>query len=132
MPKSVLVSNLYRGNVSVDFPDAKPEDQRKSLVHMPPSTIYRNKEKTLLYNKLENAGYDQLPTGSACLIRNNVQQTMRYCDANLKKKNKIRGYATCPMLLTDADNIYGLMYELDMFKAGKKTLLENGRNVSDM
>lgn len=132
VPKSVLVSNLYMGNVSVNFPDAKPEDQRKSLVHMPPSTIYRNKEKTLLYNRLEEAGYDQIPTGSACLIRSNVQQTMTYCNNTLKNKEKILGYASYPLLLTDKDNVYGLMFEVDMFKAGKASLLADGRKVTDM
>jgi hypothetical protein len=57
---------------------------------------------------------------------------MTYCNNTLKNKEKILGYATYPLLLTDKDNVYGLMFEVDMFKAGKASLLADGRKVTDM
>ena len=129
VPKSVLLSNLYMGNVSSKYPSVSAEEQRKSIIHMPPAAIYRNREKTLLLNAIDEHGYEHIPAGSSSLISNNIQQTMTYCKETIRNKDNILGFVSVPLLLTDSDNIYGLMFDADMFKAGKDLLLGNGRKV---
>jgi len=117
------------GNVSSKYPSVSAEEQRKSLIHMPPAAIYRNREKTLLLNAIDEHGYEHIPAGSSSLISNNIQQTMTYCKETIRNKDNILGFVSVPLLLTDSDNIYGLMFDADMFKAGKDLLLGNGRKV---
>ncbi|MBQ2766437.1 MAG: hypothetical protein IJF48_05580, partial [Clostridia bacterium] len=127
VPKSVLLSNLYMGNIAPDFPDIEKKDQQSSLIHMSPSALFRNPEKTLLHNMLDEQGYEHIPAGSSHLIRPNMLQTMSYCDKTIKNKDKLLGYITVPMLLTDSASIYGLKADATLFKAGKDYIAGTGR-----
>lgn len=127
VPKSVLISNMYFGNIAPDYPSVPKKDQQAGLIHMTPAGVFRNPEKTLLYNFLDENGYDQIPAGSSHISRPNMLQTMTYCNETIKNKEKILGYITVPSLLTDSASIYGLKADATLFKAGKEYVAGTGR-----
>ncbi len=78
MPKSVLQSNWYYGNV---FDLKKMEEPYKPYVK--------------LYNDLEAHGYDQVPTGSNHSNPENFELTVDYCKKAIDP-SRLAGFMTAP------------------------------------
>lgn len=110
IPKEVLISNwYYRG-----FYDGEPN------------------ERILLYNKLGEWGYEQVPTCSNWSYYLNSRHTMRYCKETIDKSS-IRGYLTAPWLFTIPDNYYGLIDAAHLFGQAKKRIYpEYAKDVTHM
>jgi hypothetical protein len=64
MPRSVLQSDWYYGNEFYDFGGKDPEKNQRSVD---------------AYRKLEEHGFDQIPTGSNWDFDGNFQSTVEYC-----------------------------------------------------
>ena len=77
MPKSVLQSNWYYYNPGFDLENL--EEPFKTYVG--------------LYNKLEEHGYDQVPTGSNTANDTNMMDTVNYCK-DLVDSSRLKGFMT--------------------------------------
>jgi len=99
VPKEVLISNWY---------------YRKLYAS-------EQSERVLLYNKLADWGYEQVPTSSTCSSVLNTRQTMRYCKETVKPES-IRGYLTAPWILTDEESYYGLLNDAWRFGGARKAI----------
>ncbi|MDR1518198.1 MAG: Tat pathway signal protein [Dysgonamonadaceae bacterium] len=78
MPKSVMQSNWYYGG----FSDADLSDSV-------------NRTYVQLYDKLEQYGYDQIPTGSNFSSDSNMKETFDYCN-KIIDPSRLYGYMTAP------------------------------------
>lgn len=96
IPRDVLMSNWYYGQV------------------------YRSQieESVLLYNKLADWGYEQIPTTSTWEYYLNARQTMHYCRDTVDSKS-IKGYLMAPWIFTIPDNYYGLLDAAWLFGCAK-------------
>ncbi len=123
VPKEVLISNLYGGNLSLDYPSVPNKDQQASKIRMTPSAIYRNPEKVQLYHELDKRGYEHVPTCTTYFgIYASAAQAMNYCKNNLENQKNILGYIATPWCLTDPDAIYSLKSEAWLFKTAKESV----------
>ncbi len=123
VPKEVLISNLYGGNLSLDYPSVPNKDQQAGKIHMTPSAIFRNPEKVQLYHELDKRGYQHVPTCTTYFgIYGSATQAMKYCKTKLENQENILGYIATPWCLTDADAIYSLKSEAYLFKNAKDTV----------
>jgi len=97
IPKDVLLSNWYYGQV------------------------YRSQieESVLLYNKLDDWGYEQVPTTSTWEYYLNARQTMNYCRDTLNPE-RLKGYLMAPWIFTIPDNYFGLLDAAWLFGNAKK------------
>ena len=97
IPRDVLISNWYYGQV------------------------YRSQldESVLLYNKLDEWGYEQIPTTSTWEYYLNARQTMNYCRDTVSPES-IRGYLMAPWIFTIPDNYFGLLDAAWLFGCAKK------------
>ena len=97
IPRDVLISNWYYGQV------------------------YRSQmdEGVLLYNKLDEWGYEQIPTTSTWEYYLNARQTMNYCRDTLNAE-RLRGYLMAPWIFTIPDNYFGLLDAAWLFGNAKK------------
>lgn len=96
IPRDVLISNWYYGQV------------------------YRSQldESVLLYNKLDEWGYEQIPTTSTWEYYLNARQTMNYCRDTVNPES-IRGYLMAPWIFTIPDNYFGLLDAAWLFGCAK-------------
>ena len=97
IPKDVLVSNWY-------YPSLK-------------SVKY--KEWVELYNRLDEWGYEQVPTCSTFEFPYNPGQTMHYCRDNIQGSN-LRGFMTAPWMMMRPTWYYRILSEACLFGEGKK------------
>ena len=82
MPKSVLQSNWYYG---AEFDVSNMKESRRPYVQM--------------YEDLDKAGFDQVPTGSNWSCDTNFDVLVKFCDAHCSKE-RIKGYMMAPWLAT--------------------------------
>ena len=84
MPKSVLQSNWYYGS---SFNPAEMKEQTRKFVEA--------------YEWLDQAGFDQVPTGSNFSCDNNFEGTVKFCDAKCRT-DLLKGYMMAPWTRTFA------------------------------
>ncbi len=104
IPKEVLISNWYYGDLYVSKPVKNAE----------------------LYNKLGEWGYDQMPTSSTCKYHTNIKQTMKYCKENVEPSS-IKGYLTAPWIPTISERYYAHLSEAWVFKDAKEKIYPEER-----
>jgi len=106
MPKSVLQSNwFYRA-----FQDYDDDPRRKTIL--------------TTYEKLDKLGYDQIPTVSTIVERNNPFQTAMHCREVLNP-DLVKGILTVPWIKTVEENKYIMLYDADaLYQARKKVYPE--------
>ena len=102
IPKDVLLSNWYYGIIK----------------NQPGSPVT---PAALLYQKIGQWGYDQVPTVSTWSWHLNAKQTMRYCKENVNN-NSLLGYMTAPWLFTVPNNYYGLLNDTFVFGKAKEAI----------
>ncbi len=102
MPKSALQSNWWYKNLVYER-DGSISDFRYAG-----------------YLTLDEHGYDQVPTASACWgCSKNASQTMELGKSHLNPE-LVKGYMTAPWRRTYKHELYGLMYDAVCFHEGKK------------
>jgi len=82
MPRGVLQSNWYYG---AEFDVANMKESCRHYVQM--------------YEDLDKAGFDQVPTGSNWSCDTNFDGLVKFCDAHCSKE-RIKGYMMAPWLAT--------------------------------
>jgi hypothetical protein len=82
MPKEVLLSNWYYGFVSPDYENSE--------------ALCSHSGRIAVYNKLDEWGYEQMPTGSTYINNYNLETTMRYCKEYFTHPENLRGFLTAP------------------------------------
>lgn len=106
MPKSVLQSNWAYNPISL-LPDG-------SYKRVPYQT----------YLKLEEAGFDQVPTSSACSFRYNSLETMELSKEHIAPERLV-GHMTAPWYSTIHELRYGLLHDALLFGEAKKKIYPN-------
>jgi len=102
MSKSAVQSNWYYGTI------------RKK-----PDGSYERKEIET-FRKLEEAGFDQVPTSSAYGSRwYNAQQMMEMGKESIAPE-RLKGFLTCPWYFTEDKHYYALLNEAHLFGYAKK------------
>lgn len=101
IPKDVLVSNWYYGRIKRDR-----------------ATLESNRFAALYY-KLDQWGYEQVPTSSTWSLWRNSEMTMRFCKQYVKDENLV-GYMTAPWLMTWERSYYGLLHDAYTFGKAKE------------
>lgn len=77
------------------------------------------KNEAQTYVKLEEAGFDQIPTISAVYRFYNAEQTMQLGKDDIAKE-RLLGYMTCPWFYTEEQHYYALMNDAFHFGIAKK------------
>lgn len=101
MPKSVVQSNWYYGH----FKDFDPGSRTKMRIEC--------------YEKLDQMGYDQIPTCSTINSYANTLATMGFCKERLSEEHLL-GIMTAPWLMTQDLTRYGLLNDAHRFYLARK------------
>lgn len=104
MSKSAVQSNWYYGTI-----------RKKS-----DGTYERNEIQT--FCRLEEAGFDQIPTSSAFGARWFNAQQMMEMGKEVIAPERLKGFLTCPWYCTEDKHLFGLLNEAHLFGYAKKTV----------
>lgn len=96
IPQETLISNWYYQSI---YPGKSSDSVR-------------------LYDRINEWGYEQVPTSSTCYAWQNTQQTMSYCKGRLAD-DKLKGFMTAAWLFTTSDFYYGLLNDAWTFRKAK-------------
>ena len=100
MPKSVLQSNWWYGRM-IKHADGSMEPKQFEY-----------------YLKLDQAGFDQIPTCSTLCHTRNTRETMELGKTRLSPQH-LQGYMTTPWIFTTQGDTFGLLYAADRFYEAK-------------
>ena len=102
MPKSVMQSNWYYDN---HFGDFQPDTNEEMWIKP--------------YTLLDEHGFDQIPTASSWLKANCAEQTVRYCQDNLKPE-LLKGFLQTAWKATIPKQKYVHLAAIDLLNNSKK------------
>ncbi len=117
MPKSVLQSNWYYSTFR-NYPPV-PEGRALSDAGYQANRELLNAVKQEAYEKLDRAGFDQVPTCSSYSSRRNAFQTMCFCRDHISDE-RLLGFLTAPWLATDDEHKYAILNDAYRFYNGRK------------
>ena len=100
IPTDVLMSNWFYGSIHNFLPD-----------------LWDN-PNVALYKKLEEWGYEQIPTGSTWNMPVNMLRTMAFA-RNYLDDSKLLGFMSASWLMTVPEQKYGIMHDVCCMKLAK-------------
>ena len=102
MPKTVVQSNWY---YTTKFQDTDLNDRLRTMLDC--------------YEVLDRAGFDQVPTGSNCVRRENMELLTQYCAERIGSDHLL-GFMQTPWILTLDKNEWRLNQAADALADAKK------------